>query len=410
MSFLKKYILIVLIVVLGISCTRAIQIREEPSGASGASGAADPNEDEFPMDFKGKKSPAQVMIDTLGKVVLDMRNDQKKDEEIYKKLMERCKTELKSETKAMEEDLSNMKTATQKVKEDLAAAGKSGNQVELARKKCDALRNSISNLNRTISVLKNQRKAEEHQFTVHHAVMKDNVDLVEAVEKYLLEGTAKMKAAMKATTGDEKDANAATKKELTSLLEVQASKGTTEIHRLLRRVSKSLNPKAESDPAAEMTKQPKIMKSKGGDGMPEGMDALLKELKQKMKIARETHKKQKFTSKGLYEKEMSRLEVEFQMLDAQLEKAEESYEDMKKTHQRAVDALNALSDGDGDWTYKLLADNAKLAVEASEIQCKKFEEAYHARTTHRIADETSTKAVVNVIRELFHSIVHKAKN
>jgi hypothetical protein len=52
MSFLKKYILIVLIVVLGISCTRAIQIREEPSGASGA---ADPNEDEFPMDFKGKK-------------------------------------------------------------------------------------------------------------------------------------------------------------------------------------------------------------------------------------------------------------------------------------------------------------------------------------------------------------------
>jgi chromosome segregation ATPase len=350
------------------------------------------------------------MIDTLGKVVLDMRNDQKKDEEIYKKLMERCKTELKSETKAMEEDLSNMKTATQKVKEDLAAAGKSGNQVELARKKCDALRNSISNLNRTISVLKNQRKTEEHQFTVHHAVMKDNVDLVEAVEKYLLEGTAKMKAAMKATTGDEKDANATTKKELTSLLEVQASKGTTEIHRLLRRVSKSLNPKAESDPAAEMTKQPKIMKSKGGDGMPEGMDALLKELKQKMKIARETHKKQKFTSKGLYEKEMSRLEVEFQMLDAQLEKAEESYEDMKKTHQRAVDALNALSDGDGDWTYKLLADNAKLAVEASEIQCKKFEEAYHARTTHRIADETSTKAVVNVIRELFHSIVHKAKN
>ena len=157
----------------------------------------------------------------------------------------------------MEEDLSNMKTATQKVKEDLAAAGKSGNQVELARKKCDALRNSISNLNRTISVLKNQRKAEEHQFTVHHAVMKDNVDLVEAVEKYLLEGTAKMKAAMKATTGDEK-ANATTKKELTSLLEVQASKGTTEIHRLLRRVSKSLNPKAESDPAAEMTSNLKL--------------------------------------------------------------------------------------------------------------------------------------------------------
>jgi len=144
--------------------------------------------------------------------------------------------------------------------------------------------------------------------------------------------------------------------------------------------------------------------------MPEGMDQLLKELKEKMEIATRTHKKQSVESKGLYEKEMSRLEVEFEMLDAQLEKAEEKYEDMKKTHQRAVEALNALNNGDGDWSYKLLANNAKLAVEASEIQCKKFEEAYHARTSHRIADETSTKAVVNVIRELFHSIVHKAKN
>jgi hypothetical protein len=341
---------------------------------------------------------------------LDMRNDQKKDEAQYKILMERCKKELKSETKAMNEDLSAMKTATQQVREDLAAAGKTGNLVELARKKCDAIRNSMSNLNRTISALKNQRVAEETQFTVHHAVLKDNKDLVVAVEKYLLEGTAKMKAKLANTTGDEKDLSSEEKKkELTSLLEIQASKGTTAVHRLLRRLSKTLSP-PESDEAAKVTEQPKIMKSKGGDGMPEGMDQLLKELKEKMQIATKTHKKQTVVSKGLYEKEMSRLEVEFQMLDAQLEKAEDKYEDMKKTHQRAVEALNALNNGEGDWSYKLLADNAKLAVGASEVQCKKFEEAYHARTSHRIADETSTKAVVNVIRELFHSIVSKAKN
>ena len=99
----------------------------------------------------------------------------------------------------------------------------------------------------------------------------------------------------------------------------------------------------------------------------------MKELKEKMTIAMKTHKKQSVESKGLYEKELARLEVEFQMLEAQLEKAEESYEDMKKTHQRAVEALNALNNGEGDWTFKLLADNAKLAIEASEIQCKKFE-------------------------------------
>jgi len=414
----RNYLFMLLIgVVIGAS-VQAIQMREgvvvseEPAvmSGSGASGAADPNEDEFPMDFKGKKSPAQVMIDTLGKVVLDMRNDQKKDEAQYKILMERCKKELKSETKAMNEDLSAMKTATQQVREDLAAAGKTGNLVELARKKCDAIRNSISNLNRTISALKNQRIAEETQFTVHHAVLKDNKDLVVAVEKYLLEGTAKMKAKLANTTGDEKELSSEEKKkELTSLLEIQASKGTTAVHRLLRRLSKTLSP-PESDEAAKVTEQPKIMKSKGGDGMPEGMDQLLKELKEKMQIATKTHKKQSVVSKGLYEKEMSRLEVEFQMLDAQLEKAEDKYEDMKKTHQRAVEALNALSNGEGDWSYKLLADNAKLAVGASEVQCKKFEEAYHARTSHRIADETSTKAVVNVIRELFHTIVSKAKN
>ena len=82
----RNYMFILLIgVVIGAS-VQAIQMREgvvvseEPAvvSGSGASGAADPNEDEFPMDFKGKKSPAQVMIDTLGKVVLDMRNDQKK--------------------------------------------------------------------------------------------------------------------------------------------------------------------------------------------------------------------------------------------------------------------------------------------------------------------------------------------
>ena len=414
----------VLLLVVGVlSTAHAIQMRdgvivsEEPAGdASGASGPNGAEEDEFQMDFKGKKSPAQVMIDTLGKIIMDMRNDQKRDDEVFKKIMHRCKTELKSQEKVMQEDVSNMKTATQKVKEDLAAAGKSGNQVELARKKCDAIRDSLSKVNRTLSALKNQRVSEESQLVVHHQVMQDNQAVVAAVEKYLLEGTAKIKAAMKGSTGDETEPSAEekekSKKELTSLLETQASKGSTAIHRLLRRVAKSLNPPAlpESDPATKITAPPKLLKKKGGDGMPEGMDELMKELKEKMTIAMKTHKKQSVESKGLYEKELARLEVEFQMLEAQLEKAEETYEDMKKTHQRAVEALNALNNGEGDWTFKLLADNAKLAIEASEIQCKKFEEAYHSRTSHRVADETSTKAVASVVRELFRSIVHKAKN
>ena len=66
----------------------------------------------------------------------------------------------------------------------------------------------------------------------------------------------------------------------------------------------------------------------------------MKELKEKMTIAMKTHKKQSVESRD-YEKELARLEVEFQMLEAQLEKAEDSYEDKKKTHQRAVEALNA---------------------------------------------------------------------
>ena len=76
--------------------------------------------------------------------------------------------------------------------------------------------------------------------------MQDNQAVVAAVEKYLLEGTAKIKAAMKGSTGDETEPSAEekekSKKELTSLLETQASKGSTAIHRLLRRVAKSLNP------------------------------------------------------------------------------------------------------------------------------------------------------------------------
>ena len=65
--------------------------------------------------------------------------------------------------------------------------------------------------------------------------MKDNQAVVAAVEKYLLEGTAKIKAAMKGSTGDETEPSAEkekSKKELTSLLETQASKGSTAIHRL----------------------------------------------------------------------------------------------------------------------------------------------------------------------------------
>ena len=130
---------------------------------------------------------------------------------------------------------------------------------------------------------------------------------------------------MKGSSGDEPEPSAEaqekSKKELTSLLETQASKGSTAIHRLLRRVAKSLNPPAlpESDPAAKITAPPKLLKSKGGDGLPEGMDDM-KELKEKMAIAMKTHKKQSVESKGLYEKELARLEVEFQMLEAQLEK------------------------------------------------------------------------------------------
>ena len=117
----------VLLLVVGVlSTAHAIQMRdgvivsEEPAGdASGASGPNGAEEDEFQMDFKGKKSPAQVMIDTLGKIIMDMRNDQKRDDEVFKKIMHRCKTELKSQEKVMQEDVSNMKTATQKQKKTL---------------------------------------------------------------------------------------------------------------------------------------------------------------------------------------------------------------------------------------------------------------------------------------------------
>ena len=59
--------------------------------------------------------------------------------------------------------------------------------------------------------------------------MQDNQAVVAAVEKYLLEGAAKIKAAMKGSSGDETEPSAEekekSKKELTSLLETQASKG-----------------------------------------------------------------------------------------------------------------------------------------------------------------------------------------
>ena len=45
--------------------------------------------------------------------------------------------------------------------------------------------------------------------------------------------------------------------------------------------------------------------------MPEGMDELMKELKEKMTIAMKTHKKQSVESKGLYEKELARLKWSF---------------------------------------------------------------------------------------------------
>ena len=108
----------------------------------------------------------------------------------------------------MQEDLSNMKTATQKVREDLAAAGKSGNQVELARKKCDAIRESLIESEPNVVGAENQRISEESQYAVHHQVMEDNQAVVAAVEKYLLEGAAKIKAAMKGSSGDEPEPSA----------------------------------------------------------------------------------------------------------------------------------------------------------------------------------------------------------
>ena len=68
---------------------RAIQMRdsvivgEEPAGgASGASGPDGAQEDEFEIFQRGRNN-LRRLIDTLGKIILDMRNDQKRDDGMF---------------------------------------------------------------------------------------------------------------------------------------------------------------------------------------------------------------------------------------------------------------------------------------------------------------------------------------
>lgn len=367
----------------------AIGVRDEPTG-------------QFEMDFKGKKSPAQVMIDTLGKVVLDMRRDQEKDTETFRHIKARCASEIRNATLIMNEDVSDLKSATAKVKEDLAAVGNSAKLVTIQRHKCDALRQVMFRVNQTLSLLKQQRVHEEAQHTVHEAFVRDNHRMLNKLENYIKKGAAELAAKMEG-------------KKLSSFLEVR-SRGTTHMSKLWKRlhahVKQAMKPEKfpqENDPATKVNEKPKVVKGAKTTGMPEGMQEIMDEIKGELDVASKEHAKQLIESKGLYEKELQRLELEFSMSESQLLKQEEKLEDMKKTHKRAMMALNALNTGSGDWSYRLIAENAKAAVDATSLQCQKFEEAYHARTSHRESDELATKAVVKTIKELFHNIVGKAK-
>lgn len=352
--------------------------------------------DQFVMDFKGKKSPAQVMIDTLGKVVLDMRSDQKRDTELYKKIKSRCASELKSADIVMENDVKELKSASQKVKEDLQAVGDSGKAVNIQRMKCDQLRSAAQRVNETMRFLKQQRQSELGQLSVHRETLRDNHNLLTNLKTYITEGAARLAAMMN--------------KDTTSLLEVR-SRGTTRVSKLWQRLHNSIKSLApeESDPATKMEPAPKIVKGAKTEGMPEGMGEIISEIQKEMAAAANTYEKQTLESKGAYEKEFGRLEIEYNMLDAQLEQHEAKYEEMKKTHARAISALNALNTGSGDWSYRLIADNAKAAIASAATQCEKFDEAYHARLQHRQNDEVATRNVVKVIQQLFYTIVGKAK-
>jgi len=380
--------LVLVLVGLAVSAS-AVGVRDAPTG-------------EFEMDFKGKKSPAQVMIDTLGKVILDMRHDQDRDAATFSHIKARCASEIKNATMVMDEDVSDLKSSTLKVKEDLAAVGDSAKMVTIQRHKVDALRQVMYRVNETLRLLKQQRVHEEAQHTVHEAFTKDNHRMLGSLEKYIKKGAADLAAKLNG-------------KKLASFLEVR-SRGTSHMSKLWKRlhahVKRALIPKKfpeESDPATKINEKPKVVKGAKTTGMPEGMQEIMDEIRGELNAASKQHAKQLIESKGLYEKELGRLELEFNMAESQFLKQDDKLEDMVKTHKRAVMALNALNTGSGDWSYRLIAENAKASVDAASMQCAKFEEAYHARTSHRESDELATKAVVKTIKELFHNIVGKAK-
>jgi len=375
--------LVLVLVGLAVSAS-AVGVRDAPTG-------------EFEMDFKGKKSPAQVMIDTLGKVILDMRHDQDRDAATFSHIKARCASEIKNATMVMDEDVSDLKSSTLKVKEDLAAVGDSAKMVTIQRHKVDALRQVMYRVNETLRLLKQQRVHEEAQHTVHEAFTKDNHRMLGSLEKYIKKGAADLAAKLNG-------------KNLASFLEVR-SRGTTRMSKLWQRLHKSIKSLApeESDPATKMEPAPPIVKGAKTEGMPEGMGEIISEIEKEMAAAAKAHEKQTLESTGVYEKEFGRLEIEYNMLETQLEQHEAKYEEMKKTHARAISALNALNTGSGDWSYRLIADNAKAAIASAATQCEKFDEAYHARLQHRQNDEVATRHVVKVIQQLFYNIVGKAK-
>ena len=120
--------------------------------------------------------------------------------------MHRCKTELKSQDKVMQEDLSNM--ATHPKSKRRPCRGYQVWQSSRARKKkCDAIGRAYRSEPDVVGAEKSA-SLEESQYAVHHKSMEDNQAVVAAVEKYLLEGAAKLKAAMKGSSGDEPEPSA----------------------------------------------------------------------------------------------------------------------------------------------------------------------------------------------------------
>ena len=69
----------------------------------------------------------------------------------------------------------------------------------------------------------------------------------------------------------------------------------------------------ESDPATKVNEKPKVVKGAKTTGMPEGMQEIMDEIKGELDVASKEHAKQLIESKGLYEKELQKLELEFSM-------------------------------------------------------------------------------------------------